>query len=133
MSLVSQWLVGVRIAVLPIMSVRWHSGHPYRNSGDRINDVSRNVCPSGIDTPARCEVGTEWGCRHGRTSITLPEVEPHRGRSDGTKAKAAVRTWEGSSTDLGSTTAAPLRGDRSLVNERASASLRTIVGLRTLG
>lgn len=83
--LVSQWLVGKRMAVLPIVSVRWHPRHPDSDSRDRIHDVSRNVCPSGINTSARCEVGAKRGRRDRRTRIALPKVEPHRACSDGTE------------------------------------------------
>ena len=129
--LVLQWVVGVRAAVLPFMGVCRHPGHPDRNSNYRVHDVSRNVCPSGINTSTTCEVGTKRGCRHGRTWDALPEVEPHRARSDGTETQAAVRTWERRFTGR-SAAATALRRDRCLVNERVPTSLRTTVGLGTL-
>jgi hypothetical protein len=132
--LVSQWVVGIRVAVLPIMRVRWHPGHPDRNSSDRIYDVSRNVCPSGIDASIRCEVGAERSCRQRRINITLAELEPHRSCSGGTKTQTTERAGERRFADLRPTTAtAALRRNRGLMNERVSTALGTTVGSRTLG
>jgi hypothetical protein len=116
-SIVSQRVVGIRMAVPPIVGVRWHPGHPDRNSSNRVHDVSRNVCSSGIDTSTCCEVGTEWGRRQGRGSIMLPKVKPHRARSDGTETQTAIRTWERRFTGIGSMPTTTLRRDRRLVNE----------------
>jgi hypothetical protein len=116
-SIVSQRVVGIRMAVPPIVGVCWHPRHPDRNSRNRVHDVSRDVCPSGIDTSTRCEVGTEWGRRQGRGSIMLPKVKPHRARSDGTETQTAIRTWERRFTGIGSMTTTALRRDGRLVNE----------------
>jgi len=119
--------------VLPIMSVRWHPGHPHRNPSDRIYDVSCNIRPSRINASIRCEVGDEWRCRRRRTAVTLAEVEPHRSRSRGAETQTAVRTGERRFTNLQSTATTTLRRDRGLVNERVSTAERTTVGPRTLG
>lgn len=44
--LISKRVVGIRVAVLPIVSVGWHPRHPDRNSSDWVHDVSCHVCPS---------------------------------------------------------------------------------------
>lgn len=119
------------MAVIPIVSVGWHSGHPDCDTGDRIHDVSCDICPRGINTSGR-EVSAEWGRRDRRSSIMLSEVKPHRARPDGTETQTAVRAWEGSFTGIGSSTTTALRRDGRLVNERGPASLAMTVGFGTL-
>ena len=71
--------------VLPIMSVRWHPGHPDRNSDDRVYDISCDVRPSRVDGSVHREEVAERSYGWRRTPITLTEVESHRSRSSGTK------------------------------------------------
>ena len=116
------------------MSVCWHPGHPHRNPGDRVYDVSCNVCPRGIDASIYTEVGTERSSGRRRSAITLAEVEPHRSRSRGSETQTAVRAGKRRFTQIGSTAAtATLRRDRCLVNKRVAAALGTTARLRTLG
>ena len=129
-SLVSQRIVRVRMTVIPIVSVGGHSGHPDRNTSDRIHNVSRDICPRRINTSGR-EVSAEWGRRH-RSSIMLFEVKPHRARSDGTETQTTVRAWEGSFAGIGSSSTTALGRDGRLVNERGPASLGMTVGFGTL-